>query len=90
MFQPMNKNLSHDFVNCVTKANRPEMACDFQTKLFWDEDNQGLIKMLKDFLCCKYFFDFKFHGLSHYQSKPLEEYDMKTIWPQSFKCFHGL
>lgn len=76
MFQSMNKNLSHDFVNGVTKADRPKMANGFWTKLFWDEGNQGLIKMLRDFLHCKYFLDFKFHGLSHNQPKPLEESGM--------------
>lgn len=49
MFQSMNKNLSHDFVNGVTKVDRPKMANGFWTKLFWDEGNQGLIKMLRDF-----------------------------------------
>ena len=86
----MQKDLSHNFINCITKANQPKMAYGFQTKLFWDEGNQGPIKVFRHFLCSKDFFDFKFHGLSHNQPKPLEESSLKSIQPRGFKCFHGL
>lgn len=59
MFQPIHKDLGHNFIDFVAKTYWPIVVYGFRSELFRNESNQSLIGVFKDFLLSKIFFNFK-------------------------------
>lgn len=85
-----NWNFGDNFVDGVTQTDRPKVADCFRPRLFRYESNESFVKVLRNFFCSKYTFDFKLHRLPHNHLEPLKEPSMEAIGSRSFKGFHGV